>query len=155
MFAQPPPVLARDRPSNAPGTPGAGGRARNLRRAAQYAARVPADHAPAPSLVHRYRSFVPVGRADGVQKDRSMDENSVFAALAALISTQFSVPEDEIRPETRLADLALDSIGLVELAALLEDEFDVDVTATTVTMQDRIGDLVRRLCDEPRPSAAP
>lgn len=101
-----------------------------------------------------YRSFVPVGRADGVQNDRGMDENSAFAAIAALISTQFSVPAREIRPDTRLADLALDSIGLVELAALLEDEFDIDVTATAITMQDRIGDLVRRLCVEPRPPTA-
>jgi len=83
-----------------------------------------------------------------------MDENSAFAAIAALISTQFSVPEQEIRPETRLTDLALDSIGLVELAALLEDEFDIDVTVAAVTMQDRIGDLVTRLCAGPRPPAA-
>jgi acyl carrier protein len=83
-----------------------------------------------------------------------MDENSAFAAIAALISTQFSVPAREIRPDTRLADLALDSIGLVELAALLEDEFDIDVAATAITMQDSIGDLVRRLCVEPRPPTA-
>ena len=83
-----------------------------------------------------------------------MDENSGFAAIADLISTQFSVPRDEIRPETRLADLALDSIGLVELAALLEDELDIDVTTAAVTMQDRIGDLVRRLCAGQRPPAA-
>ena len=83
-----------------------------------------------------------------------MDENSAFTAIAALISTHFSVPMREIRPETRLADLSLDSVGLVELAALLEDEFDIDVTVAAVTMQDRIGDLVRRLSAGPWPPAA-
>lgn len=87
----------------------------------------------------------PLAAAGGVQNDRSMDDTSVFATIATLISTQFCVPAEQIRPETRLADLALDSVGLVELAALLEDEFDIDVTATTVTMQDRIGDLAARL----------
>jgi acyl carrier protein len=83
-----------------------------------------------------------------------MDENSAFDAIAALISTQFSVPVEEIGPGTRLADLALDSIGLVELAALLEDEFDIDVATAPVAMEDRIGDLVKRLSAGPRPPAA-
>jgi acyl carrier protein len=172
VLVQPSSVLAPDFPPNTSRTPGtpvaldARGGAGAFGIAAQHATSLAADHVAAPSLftgpvrpgrramVRPYRSFVPVGRADGVQKDRSMDENSAFAAIAALISTQFSVSAREIRPETRLADLALDSIGLVELAALLEDEFDVDVTATAITMQDSIGDLVRRLCVEPRPPTA-
>jgi acyl carrier protein len=164
--AQPPPVPAPDLPAHAVGTPGTAGRPVFPGVTAQDATRVPASHVAAPSalagsarpaaraMVRPYRSFVPVGRADGVQKDRGMDENSAFAAISALISTQFSVPEHEIRPETPLADLGLDSVGLVELAALLEDEFDIDVTSAAVTMQDRIGDLVRRLCAGSRPSAA-
>lgn len=105
-------------------------------------------------MVRPYRSFVPVGCTGSVENDRSMDENPTFAAVAKLISTQFSVPAQEIRPETRLADLSLDSVGLVELAALLEDEFGIDVMAATITMQDRIDDLVRRLSGAPRPPAA-
>jgi acyl carrier protein len=87
----------------------------------------------------------PLAASARVQNDRSMEATPAFATIATLISTQFSVPAEQIRPETRLADLALDSVGLVELAALLEDEFDIDVTATTVTMQDRIGELADRL----------
>ena len=74
-----------------------------------------------------------------------MDAQSAFTTLADLIGTQFSVPADLITPETRLADLGLDSIGLVELAALLEDELDIDVMGTGITMADRIGDLADRL----------
>jgi acyl carrier protein len=74
-----------------------------------------------------------------------MDKNSAFQTITALIGTQFSVPVEQIKPETRLADLALDSVGLVELAALLEDEFDIDFTSTLISMDDRIGDLAGRL----------
>jgi acyl carrier protein len=84
-----------------------------------------------------------------------MDKNSAFQTITTLIGTQFSVPVEQIRPETRLADLALDSVGLVELAALLEDEFDLDFTSAVITMDDRIGDLAGRLIAARQASAAP
>jgi acyl carrier protein len=74
-----------------------------------------------------------------------MDKDSAFQTITTLIGTQFSVPVEQIRPETRLADLALDSVGLVELAGLLEDEFGIDFTSAVITMDDRIGDLAGRL----------
>lgn len=78
-----------------------------------------------------------------------MDENFAFATLSAVLSTEFAVPAGiRIGPETRLAELDLDSVGLVELAVALEERFDVDLTgsgAAVITMDDRIGDLVRRL----------
>jgi acyl carrier protein len=84
-----------------------------------------------------------------------MDEQSAVAKVVALLSTQFSVPAEEIGPDTTLADLALDSVGLVELAALLEDEFDVDVMGAGITMRDRVGDLAGRLTAGHRPPARP
>lgn len=77
-----------------------------------------------------------------------MTADAVFAKIAELLRTEFSVPAERIAPETRLADLDLDSIGLVELAAALEDEFDVDFTGSVITMEDRIGDLADRLTTE-------
>jgi acyl carrier protein len=84
-----------------------------------------------------------------------MNAKPSFEAIADLISSQFSVPADRITPQMSLAELALDSIGLVELAALLEDEFDIEVPTGSVAMQDRVGDLVRRLTAGPRPPAVP
>jgi acyl carrier protein len=81
-------------------------------------------------------------------------QESAFATIADLIGTQFSVPVALITPDTRLADLALDSVGLVELAALLEDEFDVDVMGAGITMDERIGALAERLtAARPEPQA--
>jgi acyl carrier protein len=124
---------------------------------AQHATRLPADHGLPPrasrdpgALTHRLWSvrtgpLFLLAAAIRLQKDRSMDKNSAFQTITTLIGTQFSVPVEQIRPETRLADLALDSVGLVELAALLEDEFDIDFTGAVITMDERIGDLAGRL----------
>lgn len=74
-----------------------------------------------------------------------MDETSFFESVATLLRTQFSIPAQQLVPQTRLAELDLDSIGLVELAVALEERFDVDFTGTVITMQHRIGDLADRL----------
>jgi acyl carrier protein len=87
----------------------------------------------------------PLAGAALLQNDRSMGETTMLAAISTILSTHFDVPAELIRPETRLADLDLDSVALVELAAMLEDELDLDVSNTAITMQDRIGDLAERL----------
>lgn len=76
-----------------------------------------------------------------------------FEVIANLISTQFSIPAEQITPDMTLAELALDSVGLVELAALLEDEYDIEVPIGSVNAANRIGELVNRLAGG-RPPAA-
>lgn len=78
-----------------------------------------------------------------------------FEVIANLISTQFSIPAEQITPEMTLAELALDSIGLVELAALLEDEYDIEVPVGSVNAANRIGELVSRLGGGRPPAARP
>jgi len=89
----------------------------------------------------------PLAAAGRLKNHQNMNENFAFDSLTTLLSTEFAVPADAIGPETRLADLDLDSVGLVGLAVALEERFDVDFTTgdTVITMQDRIGDLVGRL----------
>ncbi len=77
-----------------------------------------------------------------------MNDNFVFETIATLLRTQFSVPPERIGPWTRLAELDLDSIGLVELAVALEEHFDVDFTGRVITMDDRLGELADRLTAE-------
>ena len=77
-----------------------------------------------------------------------MSDNFVFDTIATLLRTQFSVPAELIGPGTRLAELDLDSIGLVELAVALEEHFDVDFTGRVITMHDRLGELADRLSAE-------
>ncbi|MBR7839194.1 acyl carrier protein [Actinospica durhamensis] len=77
-----------------------------------------------------------------------MSDNFVFDTIATLLRSRFSVPAELIGPGTRLAELDLDSIGLVELAVALEEHFDVDFTGRVITMEDRLGELADRLTAE-------
>lgn len=94
-----------------------------------------------------FQSLVPAGRRRSPEEPSEHERELRIRLLTTLLSTEFAVPADAIGPETRLADLDLDSVGLVELAVALEERFDVDFTTgdTVITMQDRIGDLVGRL----------
>jgi len=53
-----------------------------------------------------------------------------------LVST-FKVPADEIHPEATLEELGLDSLDVVELAALIKDQLNADVT------EDELAELMR------------
>lgn len=75
-----------------------------------------------------------------------MDRNAaLFEKVAAAISTQFDIPAEQIAPQTRLADLDLDSIALIELAAVLEEDLGFDVPGPPITMEDRVGAIAERL----------
>jgi acyl carrier protein len=87
----------------------------------------------------------PLAAVRRLKNDQSMDETFAFDSLTTLLRTRFAVPAEGLGPRTRLAELDLDSIGLVELGVALEEEFDVDFTGGAITMDDRLGDLVRRL----------
>lgn len=54
----------------------------------------------------------------------------------ALVST-FKVPAGEIHPEATLEDLGLDSLDVVEFAALINDQLHADVT------EDELAELMR------------
>ena len=69
---------------------------------------------------------------------------ALFEKIATAISGHFDIPRDQIKAETRLADLDLDSVALVELALVLEDELGI-AADLDVTMEDHIGGIVTRL----------
>ncbi|HEY3870242.1 MAG TPA: acyl carrier protein [Actinocrinis sp.] len=75
-----------------------------------------------------------------------MERNAaLFEKVAAVISVQFDIPPEQIAPHTRLADLDLDSIALIELAAVLEEDLGVTVSGPPITMEDQIGAIAERL----------
>jgi len=71
----------------------------------------------------------------------------VFGTLREILTREFDLREEEVRPESRLADdLDLDSIDAVDLAVKVEDalgfEFEPDDMQDLETLQDVI-DLIR------------
>lgn len=54
----------------------------------------------------------------------------VFEKIAALIAEKIECDVTEIKPETKLEDLNIDSLDITELAMSIEDEFDVEFEPT-------------------------
>jgi acyl carrier protein len=69
----------------------------------------------------------------------------------SLVST-FKVPADEIHPGATLEELGLDSLDVVEFAALIKDLLNADVTEdelAELTRLDAIVDLVQTRVQSP------
>lgn len=71
----------------------------------------------------------------------------IFEKLAALIAEQFNVDVDSITMETSfLDDLNADSVDIVDLSMVLEEEFDIDeLEEEEAASIKTVGDLVRFL----------
>lgn len=79
------------------------------------------------------------------RENQGMDRKAaLFEKITAAISGHFDIPREQIRAETRLADLDLDSVALVELALVLEDELGI-AADLDVTMEDNVGGIAARL----------
>lgn len=53
--------------------------------------------------------------------------DDVFEKVASIIAEQAMVETTEIKPETTLEDLGLDSLALVEVVFGIEEAFDISV----------------------------
>jgi acyl carrier protein len=53
--------------------------------------------------------------------------STVQTTLYSTLTTKFQVPESEIVPSVSLGALGLDSLSLVELALILQEQLGVDV----------------------------
>ena len=71
----------------------------------------------------------------------------IFEKLAALIAEQFNIDVDSITMETSFFDdLNADSVDIVDLSMVLEEEFDIDeLDEEEAASIKTVGDLVRYL----------
>ena len=71
----------------------------------------------------------------------------IFEKLAALIAEQFNIDVDSITMETSFFDdLNADSVDIVDLSMVLEEEFDIDeLEEEEAASIKTVGDLVRYL----------
>jgi acyl carrier protein len=97
--------------------------------------------------------FLPRKSVDEIFPERpvigSMQEDAVARGLVRVLVKILKVRPEEIRPESSLTtDLRADSLDLAEIAAELEDEFNVKVSEAEVHTIGTVGDAiayVRRL----------
>ena len=71
----------------------------------------------------------------------------IFEKLAALVAEQFNIDVDSITMETSFFDdLNADSVDIVDLSMVLEEEFDIDeLEEEEAASIKTVGDLVRYL----------
>lgn len=63
-------------------------------------------------------------------------------AIIGIIARYCDIPEDQVKPESRLEeDLILDSLDIIELAMDIEEEFDVEIEELEVKT---VGDIIEK-----------
>ncbi len=68
----------------------------------------------------------------------------VFEKIKKIICEQLEVDESIVTPEAYItSDLGADSLDLVDLAMSIEDEFDLELSDSTLESIKTVGDLVR------------
>lgn len=60
-----------------------------------------------------------------------MAEGNTFDRIVAILREQDGLEGVELTPETRLADVGLDSLATVEAVMACEDEFDIEIDAVS------------------------
>ena len=72
-----------------------------------------------------------------------MSETSLEARVRSVLATHLDVESARLRPEALLGeDLCVDSMGAVDLAMVLEDEFDITLPEEILGCVRTYGDVV-------------
>ena len=62
-----------------------------------------------------------------------MEKNELIAKINSVLANEFEVEESEIAPEKEIkATLQLDSLSLVDMIAVIEEEFCVEIKGQSV-----------------------
>ena len=62
-----------------------------------------------------------------------MEKNELIAKINSVLANEFEVEESEIAPEIEIkATLQLDSLSLVDMIAVIEEEFGVEIKGQSV-----------------------
>ena len=77
--------------------------------------------------------------------------------LKTILTEKFSVPEERIQPDTRLEDLGLDSLDMIEVLFEVEDAFNISIpedddVTRSATIQEFL-EAVKRLVEVQQGSA--
>ncbi len=71
--------------------------------------------------------------------------------ICATIAIALGLPVEDVRPESRLADLAeLDSLSLVEIATAIDNDFQVRLPGEALTEMLSVNEVLRMIEHAPR-----
>ena len=70
---------------------------------------------------------------------------TTLQSVQAILKTNYNLSPDVLQPDVKLADLAIDSLSVLEVMFAVEDKFKVTVPSEPVALQGQlntVGDLV-------------
>ena len=77
-----------------------------------------------------------------------MDKNELIEKVNTVLAEEFEVEVSDITPEKNIKEtLNLDSLSLVDLVALIEEEFSVKIKGTEMTSIQSFNDLYNFLAE--------
>ena len=68
---------------------------------------------------------------------------STFGTLIDILADDYSVPREQIQPQSTLETLGLDSLSVLELMFKIEDRYHVKIQGDTPSDLVTVGDVVR------------
>lgn len=72
-----------------------------------------------------------------------MNPASIESKVISIISEQLSLPEDDIKSDSRFVDdLGADSLDIVELIMEMEEEFDIEIQDEDIEKMASVQDVV-------------
>jgi acyl carrier protein len=74
----------------------------------------------------------------------SPDQETIFERLRQILAKEFEVTPDLIQPTARMDQLAIDSLAVIEVMFMLEDEFKISFPQDPGVLE-TIGDLVNAI----------
>jgi acyl carrier protein len=77
--------------------------------------------------------------------------NAIQARLRTLLAANFGVEEEDLDPNATFAELQVDSVALVELAVVCEEDFGVKVADDELTPEHTIATVAELLASKGAP----
>lgn len=77
----------------------------------------------------------------------------VYEKIATILTDTFQVPDDEVDPEATFESLQLDSLDLVELTMVVEEQTGVRIEDEELEDVATVGDAVELLAGKPEVAA--
>lgn len=75
-------------------------------------------------------------------------EQQLYEQIKTILSETFKVPEDDIRPDATFESLELDSLDLVELMMVIEEELGVRIEDDEAEEIRTVADAVDKLAEK-------
>jgi acyl carrier protein len=69
----------------------------------------------------------------------------IYERLATVLVTKFGFSPEDVNPDVKLADIELDSLGAVEVAAVLEQELGISIDYEKFDANRTLGEISQSL----------